>query len=53
MRFLQMKWIVPVLLIAVIYVADQIRIGRPDHKYRLTVAVETLREEPPRLAAVD
>jgi hypothetical protein len=41
MRFLQMKWIVPVLLIAVIYVADQIRIGRPDHKYRLTVAVET------------
>lgn len=41
MRFLQMKWIVPVLLIAVIYVADQIRIGRPDHKYRLTVAVDT------------
>ena len=41
MRFLQMKWIVPILLIAVIYVADQIRIGRPDHKYRLTVAVET------------
>jgi hypothetical protein len=41
MRFLQMKWIVPVVLIAVIYIADQIRIGRPDHKYRLTVAVET------------
>lgn len=41
MRFLQAKWIVPVLLIAVIYVADQIRIGRPDHKYRLTVSVET------------
>lgn len=41
MRFLQMKWIVPVLLLATIYVADQIRIGRPDHKYRLTVDVET------------
>jgi hypothetical protein len=41
MRFLQMKWIVPILLLAVIYVADQIRIGRPDHKYRLTVDVET------------
>lgn len=41
MRFLQMKWIVPILLIAVIYVADQIRIGRPDHKYRLTVQVQT------------
>lgn len=41
MRFLQMKWIVPVLLVGAIYVADQIRIGRPDHKYRLTIAVET------------
>lgn len=41
MRFLQMKWIVPLLLIAVIYGADQIRIGRPDHKYRLAIAVET------------
>ncbi len=41
MRFLQMKWIVPVLLLAAIYLADQIRIGRPDHKYRLTVDVET------------
>jgi len=41
MRFLQMKWIVPVLLIAAIYVADQIRIRRPDHKYRLTVEVQT------------
>ena len=40
MRFLQMRWIVPILLLAVIYVADQIRIGRPDHKYRLTVDVE-------------
>jgi hypothetical protein len=41
MRFLQMKWIVPILLLAAIYVADQIRIGRPDHKYRLTLEVET------------
>jgi hypothetical protein len=41
MRFLQMKWIVPILLLAAIYLADQIRIGRPDHKYRLTVDVET------------
>lgn len=41
MRFLQMKWIVPILLLGVIFVADQIRIGRPDHKYRLTVDVET------------
>jgi hypothetical protein len=41
MRFLQMKWIVPILLLAAIYAADQIRIGRPDHKYRLTVEVET------------
>lgn len=41
MRFLQMKWIVPLVLVGVIYVADQIRINRPDHKYRLTMEVET------------
>jgi hypothetical protein len=41
MQFLQMKWIVPLVLIGVIYAADQIRINRPDHKYRLTVEVET------------
>lgn len=41
MRFLQMKWIVPILLLAAFYIADQIRIGRPDHKYRLTVEIET------------
>jgi hypothetical protein len=41
MRFLQMRWIVPILLLAVFYVADQIRIGRPDHKYRLIVDVDT------------
>jgi hypothetical protein len=41
MRFFQMKWIVPLLLLGTIYVADQIRIGRPDHKYRLTMDLET------------
>ena len=41
MRFLQMKWIVPILLLAAIYLAEQIRIGRPDHKYRLTMDVQT------------
>jgi len=41
MRFLQMKWIVPLVLVGVIYAADQIRINRPDHKYRLTMKVET------------
>ena len=41
MRFLRIKWIVPILLLAAIYLADQIRIGRPDHKYRMTVEVET------------
>ena len=41
MRLLQMKWIVPVLLLGAIYIADQIRIGRPDHKYRLTMEVDT------------
>jgi hypothetical protein len=41
MRFLPTKWVVPIVLLAAIYVADQIRINRPDHKYRLTVEVET------------
>lgn len=41
MRFLQMKWIVPVVILALVYVGDQIRLGRPDHKYRLTLEVET------------
>src|SRR5690242_11368251 len=49
MRFLQMKWVVPIVLLAVIYVADQIRINRPDHKYRLTVQLET--PQGPRTAA--
>lgn len=41
MRFLQMKWVIPILLLGAIYLGDQIRIGRPDHKYRLTVDVDT------------
>ena len=35
------KFIGPLLLLAVIVIGDQIRIRRPDHKYRLTVEVET------------
>jgi hypothetical protein len=35
------KWVGPVALLAALYVGDQIRINRPGHKYRLTVAVET------------
>lgn len=35
------KWIGPLALLAVLVVGDQIRINRPAHKFRLTVAVET------------
>ena len=35
------KWFGPVALLAALYIGDQIRINRPGHKYRLTVAVET------------
>jgi hypothetical protein len=35
------KWVGPVVLLAALFVGDQIRINRPGHKYRLTVAVET------------
>lgn len=49
MRFVQMKWVVPVVLLALIYAGDQIRIGRPDHKYRLAVEIET--PQGPRTAA--
>jgi hypothetical protein len=41
MKFLSMKWIVPLILLAAFYVGDQVRLGRPDHKYRLTIEVET------------
>jgi hypothetical protein len=35
------KWVGPVLLLAALFIGDQIRINRPGHKYRLTVEVET------------
>jgi len=35
------KWVGPVVLLAVLFVGDQIRINRPGHKYRLTIEVET------------
>lgn len=41
MKFFQMKWIVPLILLAAFYLGDQIRLGRPDHKYRLTVTIDT------------
>ena len=31
----------PLALLAVLVIADQVRINRPGHKYRLTVEVET------------
>lgn len=41
MKLISMKWVVPLLLLVAFYVGDQIRLGRPDHKYRLSVEVET------------
>jgi hypothetical protein len=35
------KWVGPVVLLAALFIGDQIRINRPGHKYRLTVEVET------------
>ena len=35
------KWVGPLALLAALVIGDQIRINRPGHKYRLTVAVET------------
>src|SRR5258705_7940359 len=35
------KWVGPVVLLAALFVGDQIRINRPGHKYRLTFEVET------------
>ena len=35
------KWLGPVALLAALWIGDQVRINRPGHKYRLTVAVET------------
>jgi hypothetical protein len=38
---MNLKWLGPLALLAALVVGDQIRINRPGHKYRLTVAVET------------
>lgn len=38
---MKLSWIGLALLFAVIVIGDQIRIGRPEHKFRLTVEVET------------
>src|SRR5437899_6647980 len=35
------RWLGPLALLAVLVIADQIRINRPGHKYRMTVEVET------------
>jgi hypothetical protein len=35
------KWVGPVVLLAALFIGDQIRINRPGHKYRLTVEVDT------------
>src|SRR3978361_1991345 len=35
------KWVGPLALLAALVIGDQVRINRPGHKYRLTVAVET------------
>ncbi len=38
---MNLKWVGPVVLLAALFIGDQIRINRPGHKYRLTVEVET------------
>jgi hypothetical protein len=35
------RWLGPLVLLAALFIGDQIRINRPGHKYRLTVEVET------------
>jgi hypothetical protein len=35
------KWFGPIVLLAALFIGDQIRINRPGHKYRMTVEVET------------
>jgi hypothetical protein len=35
------KWVGPVVLLAALFIGDQIRINRPGHKYRLLIEVET------------
>ena len=38
---MNLRWTGPLALLAVLVIADQVRINRPGHKYRLTVEVET------------
>src|SRR3954447_11323414 len=38
---MNLKWLGPLGLLAVLVIGDQIRINRPGHKYRLAVAVQT------------
>ena len=38
---MKFKLLGPLALLAALVIGDQIRIHRPGHKYRLTVAVET------------
>ena len=40
-KWLNTKWLGPIVLLAALVIGDQIRINRPGHKYRLTVEVET------------
>jgi hypothetical protein len=38
---MNLRWLGPLALLAVLVIGDQIRINRPGHKYRLTLEVET------------
>ncbi|HEY3029752.1 MAG TPA: hypothetical protein VGJ68_06170 [Bradyrhizobium sp.] len=38
---MNLRWLGPLALLAVLVIVDQIRINRPGHKNRLTVEVET------------
>jgi hypothetical protein len=38
---MNLRWTGPLALLAVLVIADQVRINRPGHKYRVTVEVET------------
>ena len=38
---MNLKWLGPVALLAVLFIGDQIRINPPGHKYRLTIEVGT------------
>jgi hypothetical protein len=40
-KWLDTKWLGPLVLLAALVIGDQIRINRPGHKYRLTIEVAT------------